>query len=1047
MQGRIDFTADVGSAVSEINRLRAALEGARNSTRLYGEYAGGIYRERLANSLTPQIEQLQKVIQAHHEGLRTVRDFGVAGQVSFNRIAESSGTANREIRHLVASFDELSRGQRGAFFSTMGAALRDAGISTGLLVRGIAVLGAVMAGIRVVEMVARWQDELGKAAQRQQGFAAAVGITGRDFAVLSDAMRLAGGNVETASRAFEILQRHMEEAVNAPSGAMMTAFRRIGLSFEELQKRLQEPGGAGIQKTLLDMGDAFVKMGESAQRTSLFIQLLGGTRTFAEVVRFLQGGSAGMRQLENDAKSLDAPFQNNLDKFVEMRDRIEKLSLAWEGYKASVVSNGSLIGSVIDNIIEKLKRAQEVGIIQGFLPRFGAQTGGGPSETVAPLPGHVFPYRGTGLPTGGSIGGYPSGIPNLAAGGALSVSQLADLVMGTESGFRNINSTRDPVHGGRGYSQFVDSTWRSATRESGIGIGYPRAIDAPYDIQRAVTEDRISRHGMGDWTGTNPRLRAMLDGGMASSLAMPSSAIDLSLNRANINAPISATQGYDETTAEKLYTTRVKLAQQAAEETHQYELQRKLLQDEASFMAMGPDARHEFLLQNVNLSKADAEAQIQLLGIYGKQYALQQSITQANQQTSLAGIQQQIAQAQNVGNLARIVELEKQRAALVAADPYATQAQRIEAQTRVIEAQNAAMKHGFQDALESFHAQERIGQDLIRGAGARASIASSRRGSGERGAVLGAEASTLIEVYQSEQKSLMTLMEMANVTGDIREKTKIYWMEWDLGVKSQTQALELLKKMSDESKKIAEEWAKPFKTAFDKVGSDIEASLKGLLTGKMTRQQAFANIGSGLIGAGVDLGGSIASKVAAGFVPGSKPGEGVGDALGNLASNWIGKQLSSFLPDMVKGTTQAAETAAPIVTAIGGSTAAIVAALQEIAGIEAAVFAKPSVLGTTFAYGGIVPAAAGGWALPSFGTDTVPAMLTPGETVLPVGERPSAIANSLRGAMANDGGAPTFNIHAIDTKSGVDFLMKHANTIAKAWSAGLKNGGPGFRAV
>ena len=48
----------------------------------------------------------------------------------FHREDSSRGVSNttKEMRHLVAAFDEISRGQRGALFGTIGAAARDAGI-------------------------------------------------------------------------------------------------------------------------------------------------------------------------------------------------------------------------------------------------------------------------------------------------------------------------------------------------------------------------------------------------------------------------------------------------------------------------------------------------------------------------------------------------------------------------------------------------------------------------------------------------------------------------------------------------------------------------------------------------------------------------------------------------------------------------------------------------------------------------------------------------------------------------------------------------------
>ena len=80
-----------------------------------------------------------------------------------------------------------------------------------------------------------------------------------------------------------------------------------------------------------------------------------------------------------------------------------------------------------------------------------------------------------------------------------------------------------------------------------------------------------------------------------------------------------------------------------------------------------------------------------------------------------------------------------------------------------------------------------------------------------------------------------------------------------------------------------------------------------------------------------------------------------------------------------------------------------------------------------FSRGGIVPAAAGGWALPaSFGSDRVMTALTPGETVLPVGEKPSHIAAAVRDAIGQSGRGDVhmhFHSAAVDG-AGVSRLIR-----------------------
>jgi hypothetical protein len=96
------------------------------------------------------------------------------------------------------------------------------------------------------------------------------------------------------------------------------------------------------------------------------------------------------------------------------------------------------------------------------------------------------------------------------------------------------------------------------------------------------------------------------------------------------------------------------------------------------------------------------------------------------------------------------------------------------------------------------------------------------------------------------------------------------------------------------------------------------------------------------------------------------------------------------------------------------------------------------------ASGWMVPAAAGGWKLPPrFGTDTVPAALTPGETVLPVGERPSMIAKALQGSMG--AGGDTHNYHYSPVFTGPTNAVEHDRWFQNMFKRNAGSMGDAFR--
>jgi hypothetical protein len=109
-----------------------------------------------------------------------------------------------------------------------------------------------------------------------------------------------------------------------------------------------------------------------------------------------------------------------------------------------------------------------------------------------------------------------------------------------------------------------------------------------------------------------------------------------------------------------------------------------------------------------------------------------------------------------------------------------------------------------------------------------------------------------------------------------------------------------------------------------------------------------------------------------------------------------------------------------------------------------AILVKPSVVGTSLAYGGIVPSAAGGWVVPSFQAGGIVATVHSGEMVLP-----KHISDGMQNMIASGGagGSPTINIHAVDTQTGAQFLMRNSATITQAWRSGGLSGNLSPRAI
>jgi hypothetical protein len=289
------------------------------------------------------------------------------------------------------------------------------------------------------------------------------------------------------------------------------------------------------------------------------------------------------------------------------------------------------------------------------------------------------------------------------------------------------------------------------------------------------------------------------------------------------------------------------------------------------------------------------------------------------------------------------------------------------------------------------------------------------------------------QLFKLEDARLVKAIEIANslVATSAVEQAKItadqlraYEARLVASARYEAQKASLQEKAAAAQQKLTAAWAAPFKTAFDQIGSSFESAITGLLDRSKTLAQTWTDIANSITKAAISLAGSVLSKVAGGLL-GGKPGEGIGDVLGNKVANWAGSKLADWGINKVAdagvnaatnlatgaatGAATAAETTIPIVAAvtaaqaaqeagIAASTLAIVTAIEASATEISIAVNIPKPLG--LARGGIVPAAAGGWSLPSsFGTDSVMAALTPGEMVLP-----KTLADNIRGGVVGGGG-------------------------------------------
>jgi hypothetical protein len=237
----------------------------------------------------------------------------------------------------------------------------------------------------------------------------------------------------------------------------------------------------------------------------------------------------------------------------------------------------------------------------------------------------------------------------------------------------------------------------------------------------------------------------------------------------------------------------------------------------------------------------------------------------------------------------------------------------------------------------------------------------------------------------------------AAAQGDLREITKLEQEEYLLHERLVHQKAAL-----DDQAAIAR------KQQLDDVLSPLKSAFASSATGVATGQQSLAQ-------AGQNIGQAIAAEV------GNKLSSVLFDKLGDLFLKLAPEGLQSAL-----GLGGATATVTAITTSTATLSGVLTAGFGTEEGLLSAILLKPSVAGTTFQYGGIVPTAAGGWHIPSFADGGLIAKVHPGEMILP-----KHIADSVSDMASGGGGGGgmTIHVHANDTQTGAAFLLKHAGDI------------------
>ena len=258
---------------------------------------------------------------------------------------------------------------------------------------------------------------------------------------------------------------------------------------------------------------------------------------------------------------------------------------------------------------------------------------------------------------------------------------------------------------------------------------------------------------------------------------------------------------------------------------------------------------------------------------------------------------------------------------------------------------------------------------------------------------------------------------------------------------------ELYAKATRAAQRAAEAQAKPFIHAFDQIGATFDQTIVGLIERTTTWQKGMQSITRQILADFIDMTTKmVANGAAAGLgsalgMPGGGGGGGnsgsaagsfsLGGVLGSLAGGLFGK-IGGGIGSSLFGGLLGGSGNQDFSGAVGGATSASGGGIFGLLGGIGSLFG--------FAKGGIVPSAAGGWAVPSLGPGGIPAMLHSNEMVLP-----ENISQGLQGMIGSGGGGGGVslggvNISAVDAAGVARLFMANGSQLVSALNKAVRNG-------
>lgn len=872
-----------------------------------------------------------------------MRGFGTAAGAAAGEVS----LLERGMQRVIPLADELVSGRRRQAFATLGSAIRSGGF--GGVGTTVAFGGLIGAG--AVEGLQSLAVHYGELAERAEVGAAVAGTSAEQWQQFAGVMDIITGKTQSAERAIGILGEKLQEATSNPLSKARADFLSMGVTLDEMTNGLTHPlelleilrqrFQAGLIPPALmreGLGRDFIEFLPYITRSADELDKLTAAMQRSSSVM-----SGSQRKGMEDAKDAVGEFNKSVEGLGESLTRLAESSgasqfaISWVQGFTNAINSLDQLEKKIDEFEQKRGKK-----LSDSLPDFtkglppAAQLGVAVAKGIHAA---ISASSENSAPARGKIPPLPTNPPEL---NMFDLPQQYGKTPG-DYPFPHLGySPKFPALGAATASQFQPQAEAELQRRIRAIQQETQLRSAEYDKQAAMA-------------GRDLSLKARIEGQKTQYVAK---------------------QAQIEESIRQQYV-------QKANQLQMPELGEKLgeggrgqvqaVEDSARAIT----ARREAQEQSMRASMEEIRARMELSHDDQERMGFAMQLAQLEAKLT-GGVQGQLIIAREINRQA-----EEHVRLLTKAAEAATRHGNVQERTSNVQIRTRQLP----DPSFTYQQAYQIRIQAINEAG-NAEIQAYQRVQAAAIAAYGAESTQALKARD----------DVVNATLDLQEK--------------QTQAFE---EFAAAAKKAAEATEKVFKDAFDSIGDGIAGIGSDLLKLEPSRHASRLQrsldetINRTVGGLTKDLGTLGSQSIAQNFL-GGKPGQGVGDIL----TGEIGKLLGITPQQAIQQATNAALIGNTVATTANTTATAAQSTTSGVSGIGgifgglggfASLLKSIPLIGTLFSKGGVAGYYRGGvaYAAAGFvphGPDTVPAMLTPGEPVLPI-SGPSSLQGVINAAMAN----------------------------------------------